>query len=101
VPKTKGIAMKRFLAPLLTVATLVAAPAAFADGFTFTDERCRPNTGGAVCIANAKDVTVVELIGSTVDYSTFVSLNRSVLPNDVDETTVLPARTFYMTSVKS
>jgi len=85
------------LATLLTAAALVAAPlSAFADGFTFTDDRCRSAASGIICIARAEDSTVLELIGNVVDYDTFVALNAAVLPEDVSENTVIPALTVYM-----
>jgi len=94
--------MIKFIAPLLTVATLVAVPLGVsADDFTFTDDRCRPEIASAICVANATAVPVSELIGNTVDYNAFVALNQNVLPADVNENTILPARTFYVVSIKS
>ena len=90
------------IAKSLIAAALVVAPlSASADGFTFTDDRCLPAVNEAICIANASDVSVKELIGNKVDFATFVSLNANALPEDVTELSIIPAMTVYIADLKS
>ena len=92
----------RLMAPLLTAAALVVATPAFAEGFTFTDERCKTAlSSGVICVASTEAKTVSEVIGNMTTFEKFVALNQDHLPSDIAPTSNLPVNTFYLTKVNS